>query len=207
MSKKSSDTNLPAAGRHGAKAPETLSDAARKALSNRQLMREVRQAVSIPHDASRAEIRERQTAANALVAGINCKDVVEGMLATQMVAAHIAAMACLSRAASANDYNIHDRNVKYAAKLMSIYGRQVEVLNKHRGKGQQKVTVEHVHVEAGGQAVVGNVQTAAKPSGSESHSKDATREITHAADKPFEMTGRTMVPAQLNNGHVEQDDT
>ena len=32
-------------------------------------------------------------------------------------------------------------------------------LNRHRGKGQQKVTVEHVHVHAGGQAVVGIVET------------------------------------------------
>jgi len=35
----------------------------------------------------------------------------------------------------------------------------VEALNRHRGKGQQKVTVEHVHVHAGGQAIVGNVGT------------------------------------------------
>ena len=33
----------------------------------------------------------------------------------------------------------------------------LDALNRHRGKGQQKVTVEHVHVHAGGQAVVGMV--------------------------------------------------
>ena len=33
-----------------------------------------------------------------------------------------------------------------------------DALNRHRGKGQQKVTVEHVHVHAGGQAVVGMVE-------------------------------------------------
>ena len=35
----------------------------------------------------------------------------------------------------------------------------VETLNRHRGKGQQKVTVEHVHVHEGGKAIVGNVET------------------------------------------------
>jgi hypothetical protein len=35
----------------------------------------------------------------------------------------------------------------------------LESLNRHRGKGQQKVTVEHVHVHSGGQAVVGMVGT------------------------------------------------
>jgi hypothetical protein len=34
----------------------------------------------------------------------------------------------------------------------------LESLNRHRGKGAQKVTVEHVHVHEGGQAIVGNVQ-------------------------------------------------
>jgi hypothetical protein len=41
--------------------------------------------------------------------------------------------------------------------------------NLHRGKGQQKVTVEHVHVHEGGQAIVGNVLAgggvASKPEG------------------------------------------
>jgi hypothetical protein len=33
----------------------------------------------------------------------------------------------------------------------------MEALNRHRGKGQQKMTVEHVHVHDGGQAIVGFV--------------------------------------------------
>jgi hypothetical protein len=33
----------------------------------------------------------------------------------------------------------------------------IKPLNRHRGKGQQKVTVEHVHVHSGGQAIVGAV--------------------------------------------------
>jgi hypothetical protein len=36
--------------------------------------------------------------------------------------------------------------------------RAADVLNHHRGKGQQKVTVEHVHVHSGGQAVVAMVE-------------------------------------------------
>jgi hypothetical protein len=34
---------------------------------------------------------------------------------------------------------------------------QVEALQRYRGKGQQKVTVEHVHVRSGGQAIVGTI--------------------------------------------------
>ena len=43
-------------------------------------------------------------------------------------------------------------------KLSRTYATLLEALNRHRGKGQQKVTVEHVHVHPGGQAVVGAVE-------------------------------------------------
>jgi hypothetical protein len=50
-------------------------------------------------------------------------------------------------------------NLAQANKLSRTYATLLEALNRHRGKGQQKVTVEHVHVHAGGQAVVGMVET------------------------------------------------
>jgi len=37
--------------------------------------------------------------------------------------------------------------------------KQLAALDKHRGRNPQKVVVEHVHVEAGGQAIVGHVET------------------------------------------------
>ena len=51
--------------------------------------------------------------------------------------------------------------LKHATKLLGVYARQVEALDKHRGHGQQKITVEHVNVHAGGQAIVGNLDTGA----------------------------------------------
>ncbi len=33
-----------------------------------------------------------------------------------------------------------NQNLKHAEKLLSIYSRQIEVLDKHRGKGQRKMT-------------------------------------------------------------------
>ena len=50
-------------------------------------------------------------------------------------------------------------NLSQANKLSRIYAVLLDALNRHRGKGgQQKVTVEHVYVHAGGQAVVGVVE-------------------------------------------------
>jgi hypothetical protein len=42
-------------------------------------------------------------------------------------------------------------------KLARTFTTQMEALKRYRTGGQQKVTVEHVTVQAGGQAIVGNV--------------------------------------------------
>ena len=41
--------------------------------------------------------------------------------------------------------------------MSRTYAALLEALNRHRGKGQQVVRVEHVTVQAGGQAIVGAV--------------------------------------------------
>jgi len=50
-------------------------------------------------------------------------------------------------------------SVARAARLMRLFNEQLAAMAKLKGKaGQQKVTVEHVHVHSGGQAVVGVVE-------------------------------------------------
>jgi hypothetical protein len=44
-----------------------------------------------------------------------------------------------------------------AARLLRAYATQVEALRRLRNGGSQIVRVEHVHVNEGGQAVIGNV--------------------------------------------------
>lgn len=99
----------------------------------------------------------------AALKGIAPQNEMEGMLAVQMVSTHNAAMECLRRAMiPGQTFEGRDQNLKHAAKLMSIYVQQLEALDKRRGKGQQKITVEHVNVHAGGQAIVGNVGAPAR---------------------------------------------
>jgi len=70
-----------------------------------------------------------------------------GMLATL----HLAAMDCLKRAQLRGQiFEARDMNLRHATKLTRTYVAQVEALSRYRGKGQQKVTVEHVHVHPGG---------------------------------------------------------
>ena len=94
----------------------------------------------------------------ALLEGIAPKDAVEGMLAIQMITAHSAAMRFLRIASrSGQSPQVVEVNTNQAIKLMRTYTAQVEALNKYRSKGRQTMTVEHVHVHEGGQAIVGNV--------------------------------------------------
>ena len=109
---------------------------------------------------SNEDDRDKQFKATAAaLIGIAPKDEIEGMLAAQLIAAHNAAMECYRRAMLAEQtFEGRRENLSQANKLSRSCAVLVEALNRHRGKGQQKVTVEHVTVNAGGQAIVGSVQ-------------------------------------------------
>jgi hypothetical protein len=110
---------------------------------------------------SKDETRDRQySAALAALVGIGPKDELEGMIAAQLVACHNASMECYWRAMIGEQtFEGRRENLSQANKLSRTYATLLEALNRHRGKGAQKVTVEHVHVHEGAQAIVGNVES------------------------------------------------
>ncbi len=125
-----------------------------------RLINQVSEALWLPEGLSDEERMERILSAILMLKGIKPADEIEGMLAAQMVSTHNAAMECLRRAMiQGQTFHGQEQSMKHATKLISIYSRQIEVLNKHRGKGQQTVTVEHVNVQSGGQAMVGHIET------------------------------------------------
>lgn len=94
----------------------------------------------------------------ALLHGIQPKDEIEGMLAVQMVGVHNVIAELLKRVILIGQTDIgKELNVNQAAKMMRVFVAQMEALKKYRTGGQQKMIVEHVHVNAGGQAIVGTV--------------------------------------------------
>ena len=93
----------------------------------------------------------------AILAEIAPQDGIEAMLATQMAAVHIAMMRHSRLMAGAETIPQLDVQEKVFNKLARTFTAQVEAMRKHRHGGQQKMTVEHVTVENGGQAIVGNV--------------------------------------------------
>ena len=105
-----------------------------------------------------------ETATNAALALIEAaapRNEIEGALAVQMACTHAAAMSVLARFRGGG--GSEGRVVALAtaaARLMRAYSVQVETLRRLRHGGDQYVRVEHVHVNDGGQAVIGNVKTA-----------------------------------------------
>lgn len=103
---------------------------------------------------------EPGTLVQLMMAGLEPQDQLDGMLAAQMLALHNMAMECAGRTmVSGQSFEARDMNLKHVTKLMNAFTNAVTVLDKRRGKGQQKITVEHQHVqvEAGGQAIIGDV--------------------------------------------------
>jgi hypothetical protein len=128
------------------------------------------------HSDEAQTIEKNEAAVSALMA-IGPRDEMEGMMAAQLIAAHNAAMECYRRAMLPEQpFEGRRENLSQANKLSRTYATLLETLNRHRGKGQQKVTVEHVHVHEGGQAIVGNVEGG----GIRTKSENQPHAITHA---------------------------
>jgi hypothetical protein len=138
----------------------------------------------------------------AAVTGIGAADEIEGMLATQMVATHAAAITLLRRLKGSETIPQQDSNGNLAVKLLRTFAAQVEALQRHRGKGQQKVTVEHVHVHAGGQAIVGSVTPAGGDPQTTEEQTRAPSGITYEPGTPMRSPDpqREAVPVVRGSG-------
>ncbi len=102
----------------------------------------------------------------AVVKGVKPRDELEAMLATQMAAVHSAIMTLAGRlaqvAGAPNSGPERDSISSAFNKCARTFASQLEALKRHRAGGEQKVTLQHVSVNEGGQAIVGNVSQAAR---------------------------------------------
>jgi hypothetical protein len=97
----------------------------------------------------------------AVITGIKPNDQLEAMLAAQMAAIHIAMMTFTQRLGTVENIPQQDSAERALNKLARTFTTQMETLKRYRTGGQQNVTVHHVSVSEGGQAIVGNVTRAA----------------------------------------------
>jgi len=151
----------------------------------------------------------------AAISGIAPENEIEAMLAVQMVGTHEVAIQMLNKAKQADTTDQLERYGALATKLLRTYTGQVEALSKLRRGGSQKVTVEHVHVYDGGQAIVGNVTTQGtlprKGGGGRSETGHQAHELTGPAALAFQAdpsmlcadAGRDLVHVASDSGQNE----
>jgi hypothetical protein len=96
----------------------------------------------------------------SIVKGTKPRDQLEAMLAAQMAATHMATMTFARRLANVQNIPQQDSAERAFNKLARTFAVQIEALKRYRTGGEQKVTVQHVSVNEGGQAIVGNVTRA-----------------------------------------------
>lgn len=100
-----------------------------------------------------------------MVAGIRPRDQLESMLAVQMAAIHDATLRAAKTLQGSTQLKQFDSAQNALNKLARTFAAQVETLKRYRSKGEQRVYVERVNVESGGQAVVGNVEATGRGRG------------------------------------------
>ena len=130
----------------------------------------------------------------SVVTGIKPKDQLEAMLAAQMAAIHTATMTFARRLAHVETIEGQDSAERALNKLARTSAMQMEALKRYRTGGEQKVTVQHVSVNEGGQAIVGNVNQAASGTALEK-SVTATPALTDARQQAMPII--ETIPAQV----------
>ena len=129
---------------------------------------------------------------------IGPRDEIEGMLAGQLLACHHASMECFRRAMIGEQTFEGRRDaLSQPTNYGASYATLLDALNRHRGKGQQKVTVEHVHVHAGGQAVVGMVQPPGGGAQSKLEDQGHAKQIAHPPEQEVRRPNEERKPVSV----------
>ena len=89
---------------------------------------------------------------------IGATNAIEKMIAHELAAAHKTAMDLLERCKEQGDPTREIKSINAAARLMAVVQQGALAIQRLKGGGNHVMTIKHVTVEPGGQAVIGNVQ-------------------------------------------------
>jgi hypothetical protein len=165
-----------------------------KNLVDLELQNEIKNTQWVANDASTAmKLKSRFSSvflAHFIKARDYKEDMIDTLLSDQMAAIHGTGMECIRRAAyPGNSDATVARYLSAAVKCLSAFARHVEVLDKHRGKGQQRITVQHQHVnvQPGGQAAIANFGDGTPQAVEEL--KESLQQVARSAEQPFTIDG------------------
>jgi hypothetical protein len=129
----------------------------------------------------------------SVVKGIEPRDQIETMLAAQMAAIHNTVMTFTRRLANVETIQQQDSAERALNKLARTFVSQMEALKRYRTGGEQKVTVQHVSVSEGGQAIVGNVTQ--NPREAAPHPATSAPALTHSQTPAMKVVSETEASA------------
>jgi hypothetical protein len=127
----------------------------------------------------------------SVIKGIEPRDQMESMLAAQMAAVHMEAMRFSERLGRAETIPQQDSAQRAFNQLARTFAMQLEALKRYRTGGEQKVTVHHVSVNQGGQAIVGNVTQNPR----EIAPDKASPALTHSKVRAMKVVGKPPLKA------------
>jgi hypothetical protein len=133
----------------------------------------------------------------SVIKGVKPRDQIEAMLAAQMAAVHVSTMTFARRLAHVENIPQQDSAERGFNKLARTFALQMEALKRYRTGGEQKVTVQHVTVGEGGQAIVGNVTQERReeaPSSKSAAPPLAIEDAKIVAMPPIEKPTQTPIP-------------
>jgi hypothetical protein len=147
---------------------------------------------------------QRLEVANAVVGGqlaLKVSDAQEAMLSSQLIAANTAALDLYRRAwIPDQSFEVRTKYLSLADKAARTVAVLSEALDRHRGRGQQQITVKHVTVNADQAVVADTVVSGSKASSekaNENHNPAPLLEARHATGDPLHgalETDREAVP-------------
>jgi hypothetical protein len=114
----------------------------------------------------------------AIIKGVEPKDQTEALIASQMAAVHLAMMSYAGRLAQADTIQQQESAERAFNRLARTFAVQVEALKRYRTNGEQRIVVQHVTVNSGGQAIVANV-----PDGAASERSAGTPLLTQGTEE------------------------
>jgi len=140
----------------------------------------------------------------SVIKGIEPRDQLETMLLAQMAAVHVASMTFARRLAHVKTISQQDSAERAFNKLTRTFAMQMEALKRYRVGAEQKVTLQHVSVTEGGQAIIGNVTHTPRKNGQEQTAKEKAAQ-EKATTPPPALPDTNVVPMPIMGKSKEHD--
>jgi len=132
---------------------------------------------------SKEAAKSAKDGAVALYIGLNPQDAIESIRCRLIVGGTNASMGCFVQAALCDQSpRARELNLRLGFQGSKVVDDLIKSLESGRGQGRAKVTVGNVNVEAGGQAIVGNIEPGRKSK--PATRKERTRRLKRATNNP-----------------------